>query len=369
MPVHVRDALARIYPDEVQGIIDRWGLPDQPTASLSHWPTDASRNVKPVACHSHNDYWRRVPLYSAIQAGCASVEADVWLFDRELYVGHTESSLTSERTLRNLYIDPLLDLMHRQNQERMFSQNRKPLQGVFDTDPLQTLVLLIDFKTSGGGLYAELLEQLSPLRENNYLTYFNGTAIVEQPITIVCSGNAPFDLLAANETYRDVFFDAPLDKLADRSQNWPNPNRTPGHEKSVDRALFNSRIANFREAASDVGGDTPSPRVSETPTMASRPNIFTWQNSYYGSTSFARAIGHIEGSRLSQPQLQLLRAQIHGAHQKGLKVRYWDVPAWPTGLRNHIWHILNREGVDVLSVDDLVGATRRDWRKKKGWWF
>jgi hypothetical protein len=34
----------------------------------------------PVGCHSHNDYWRRVPLYSALQAGCIGVEADVWLF-------------------------------------------------------------------------------------------------------------------------------------------------------------------------------------------------------------------------------------------------------------------------------------------------
>ena len=367
MPAIVRDALARIYPDEIQWIIDRWGQPEQPTASLAHWPTDASKNVRPVACHSHNDYWRRVPLYSAIQAGCASVEADVWLFDQELYVGHTESSLTSERTLRNLYIEPLLDLMHRQNQKTRFSQNGKPLRGIFDTDPLQTLVLLIDFKNLSTELYAKLLKQLSPLREKGYLTYFNGTAVVEQPITIVCSGNAPFDLIAANQTYRDVFFDAPLDELADQSYDWPNPNRIPDPERRTDGDLTSSHTASLQDSADSVGRSAVNPASSTAPTTTSSPTTFTWQNSYYGSASFSRAIGHIMGSRLSQPQLQLLRAQIHGAHQKGLKVRYWDVPHWPTGLRNHIWHILNREGVDVLSVDDLVGATRRDWRKKKGW--
>ena len=364
MPANVCNALAHVYPDEVQWIIDRWGQPEQSTASLAHWPTDASRNIRPVACHSHNDYWRRVPLYSAIQAGCASVEADVWLFDQELYVGHTESSLTLERTLRSLYIEPLLDLMHRQNQKTRFSQHEKPLRGIFDTDPLQTLVLLIDFKNLSTELYAELLKQLSPLRENGYLTYFNGTAIVEHPITIVCSGNAPFDLIAANQTYLDVFFDAPLDKLADQSQDWPNPSRIPDHER---RPVSSSHIVSLRKSADSIGRSTVNPTFSTAPPMTSSPTNFTWQNSYYGSTSFDKAIGHITGSRLSQPQLQLLRAQIHGAHQKGLKVRYWDVPYWPTGLRNHIWHILYREGVDVLSVDDLVGATRRDWRKKKGW--
>ena len=85
------------------------------------------------------------------------------------------------------------------------------MQGVFDTHPLQSLVLLLDFRNSGAELYHKLLEQLSPLRQKGHLTYFNGTAIVERPITVVCSGNEPFDLIAANENYRYVFFDAPLD--------------------------------------------------------------------------------------------------------------------------------------------------------------
>ena len=358
------DALARIYPDEVQWAIDHWGQPDQPTVTLAPWPTDALGNVKPVACHSHNDYWRRVPLYSAVQAGCASVEADVWLYDKELYVGHTESSLTAKRTLRNLYIEPLLNLINRHNPETPFHPNGKSLRAVFDTDPSQTPVLLIDFKNSSAELYIELLKQLSPLRENKYLTYFNGTAIVEHPIRIVASGNAPFDLI-----YRDVFFDAPLDKLADLSHDWPNPNRTPDREKHTNRAVSNPRIAGLQRSARGSGGIITNVTISAAPTMTSVPRTFTWQNSYFGSTSFTKSIGHIEGSRLSRAQLQLLRPQLHGAHQEGLKVRYWDVPHWPTGLRNHIWHILIREGVDVLSMDDLVGATRRDWRRKKGWWY
>lgn len=105
------DLVALFFPDEVQWAIDRWDHSDQPRASLAHWPTDASRNVIPVPCHSHNDYWRRVPLYLAVQAGCTSVEVDVWLFDQELFVGHSESSLTPGRTLRELYIKPLHELI------------------------------------------------------------------------------------------------------------------------------------------------------------------------------------------------------------------------------------------------------------------
>ena len=357
------DAMARIYPDEIQWFIDRWGHSDQPSASLARWPTDASRNVKPVPCHSHNDYWQDVPLYLAIQAGCTSVEADVWLFDQDLYVGHTEASLTADRTLRELYINPLLSLIDHQNQETKFSQAGRTLSGVFDTDPDQALVLLVDFKNSPVQTFHEFSEQLSPFRQRGLLTSYNGTAIVEGLITVVVSGLAPFDLVSANDTFLDVFFDAPLDELADISHAWPNPNRNSEHDRPTAQIPRQSSSHWPPPSGSDIESSTMA-----RPTTPD-PNAFTWRNSYYGSTSFMSTIGNIEGSRLSQPQLQVLRAQIHGAHQRGLKARYWDVPHWPTGLRNHIWHILIREGVDVLSVDDLVGATRRDWRKRKGWWF
>lgn len=70
------------------------------------------------------------------------------LFDDELYVGHKTSSLTPERTLRNMYINPLLKILERQNpQTRLHPYMNFPRNGVFDTDPSRTLVLLIDFKT------------------------------------------------------------------------------------------------------------------------------------------------------------------------------------------------------------------------------
>jgi hypothetical protein len=311
-----------------------------------------------VNCHSHNDYWRPVPLYSAIYAGCTGAEADVWLIDDELFVGHTRYALTANRTLKNLYIDPLLDLIEKQNPPviyrtpDIYPPDKQQLNGVFDVEPLQTFVLLIDFKTAGDPLTWKLLDQLAPLRERGYLTYFDGSSVVERPITIVVTGNAPFQLLTANETYRDVFFDAPLEEMADRSSQWPNPNRaqdpTRGHQRSL------------------LPREDPGQGKSDTPLDSS---IYDATNSYYASTSFTSSIGRVWGSRLTQVQLQLIRGQIRGAHQRGLKVRYWSLPTWPIGLRNHVWHILMREGVDMLNVDDLRHATRRDWRKRKGWGF
>ena len=64
-----------------------WGKPGHFGDGLADYPTDATRDVVPIPCHSHNDYWRRVPVFDAIHWGCTGIEADVWLFDDELYVG------------------------------------------------------------------------------------------------------------------------------------------------------------------------------------------------------------------------------------------------------------------------------------------
>jgi hypothetical protein len=290
----------------------------------------------------------------------------VWLMNDDLHVGHRKPSLTLNRTLRNLYLDPLLEVLQKQNPVTEFSPTPdQPPNGVFDTDPGQTLVFLIDFKTSGPELWPHLYSQLAPLRERRYLTYFNGSAVIHGPVTIVGTGNAPFDLLTANTTYRDVFFDAPLDLLADMSVPWPNPNRAQDPTRSYIYPI-NAPDTSVLAPRADAGQGRSGLGIGINTTD---PDIYNQTNSYYASVSFRKSIGRIWGSRLNQQQLQLIRGQIEGAHKRGLKVRYWNLPNWPIGLRNHVWHILIREGVDILNADDLVGATRRDWRRRKGWWY
>lgn len=44
------------------------------------------------------------------------------------------------------------------------------------------------------------------------------------------------------------------------------------------------------------------------------------------------------------------------AHGKGIKLRYWDQPAWPISLRNGVWKLLWDEGVDLINADDVLAA-------------
>ncbi|OJJ51193.1 hypothetical protein ASPZODRAFT_127219 [Penicilliopsis zonata CBS 506.65] len=337
------------FPDEIDRAATHWkDRTGYEGADLLHWPTDVSRDLQPVACHSHNDYWRRVPLYSALQAGCVSVEADIWLFDQELYVGHTTSALTRSRTLRSLYLNPLLSILDRQNPITHFHPTRdRPLHGVFDTAPTQTLVLLIDFKTDGAATWPALVDQLTPLRERGYLTYFDGGKVIPGPITVVGTGNAPFDLLMANSTYRDVFFDAPLDMLADGNDDDPDTEHEFSNPLSLSKYLKPDKNAGQ--------GQTGTPATIG-------PETFNATNSFYASVSFSASIGYPWRFRLTPHQIGKMRAQIRGAHRRGLKVRYWALPSWPRSLRNHLWTILVEEGVDILNVDDLRSATRGKWK-------
>ena len=69
-------------------------------------PADAMH----IGIHSHNDYDREHPFFDAYKAHAASIEADVFLVDGELYVAHDREDIRSWRTLRNLYLDPIRQL-------------------------------------------------------------------------------------------------------------------------------------------------------------------------------------------------------------------------------------------------------------------
>ena len=135
-------------------------------------------------------------MYEAVHYGCTGVEADVWLISNELYVGHSPVALSKNRTFQSLYVNPLRKILDSMNPKTPFSNASR--NGVFDEEPSQTLVLLVDFKNNGHALYPVVKEQLAPLREGNYLTFFNGKEVVPGPITVVGTGNTPFDLVQAD---------------------------------------------------------------------------------------------------------------------------------------------------------------------------
>ena len=367
-------------PDGVHRIVDSWGRPGHIGAGLSSWPTDFSRAIIPLPCHSHNDYWRRVPLFSAIEAGCIGVEADIWLFDKELYVGHSVASLTRNRTLDSLYINPILEILSKQNpRSTILPDNASQPHGVFDTDPEQSLILLIDFKTSGTALWPYVQSALQPLRERNYLTRFNGTQIIRGPITVVGTGNTPFDLVSSAESnpHHDVFYDAPLGEMYEDTNSGDLPT-TIGVNENLSGHIVQEDTTS-EEDMRMTDGTKVSPEIArkrgsdaegqgKSGTGLGDANAYNTSNSYYASVSFVEAIGELWGGEFSDHQLDLLRGQIKGAHRRGLKARYWELPFWPIGLRNHVWDVLVKEGVDLLNVDDLKGATRRKWDRHHGWW-
>ena len=212
---------------------------------------------------------------------------------------------------------------------------------MFDEDPAQTFVLLVDFKTAGHELFPRVLQQLEPLRRKNYLSYWDGNKLVSRAVTVVGTGNTPFDLVLEYQDGRDIFFDAPIDEM------W---------ESGEAEGEQDDRVSKRGQGKTGTG-------------LTHSPNAFNVSNSYYASVSFKKSIGYLWRGRLSSKQLDLLRGQIRGAKRRGLQSRYWDTPSWPTSLRNHVWQVLLAEGADVLNVDDLRAAASLDWIDVKHDWL
>jgi len=358
---------ARLFWDpNTEEWLPNWGEPGHFGDGLARYPTDATRDITPIPCHSHNDYWRRIPLFDAIHYGCTGVEADVWLYEDELYVGHNTASLTQNRTFRSLYVNPLVKMLDLQNTKTMFANPKG--HGVFDTDPGQTLVLLVDFKTDGRELWPYVVNQLSPLREKGYLTYYDGEKTVPRAITVVGTGNTLFDLVVQNTTYRDIFFDAPLDAMWDNPRLSITPQDIGDEDIDADVDYGTAMAFDGRPASEDPAHNPKRGQGNEGIGDAIQAD-FNPSTSYYASVSFNHAVGFIWRGHLSNRQMNIIRGQIRGAKKRGLKARYWDTPSWPISLRNHVWHVLMKEGADVLNVDDLRSAARLDWRKWRHEWF
>ncbi|GFF62822.1 altered inheritance of mitochondria protein 6 homolog ARB_06966 [Aspergillus lentulus] len=305
----VDNPIPPVHANGLQRIRESWKKPSDSVTALSPWPKDFSQGITPARCHSHNDYWRKVPLFDALTAGCVGVEADVWLdkTSNDLLVGHRTSSLSAERTLQSLYIKPLTIILTRINQGVNYPA---PRSGVFETLPNASLTLLIDVKTDGHTTWPVVMDQLAPLRAGGWLSYWNktGDGLAWRPIIVVGTGNTPFELVNAGAEYRDVFFDAPLGQLADNAS-------------------------------------------------------FTANNSYYASASLRKAAGTFWPWGPSRRQKETMKRMIDTAAARGLVSRFWDIPGWPVNRRTKPWRFLIESGIGILNVDELFEARQwiRDW--------
>ncbi|TVY56102.1 Altered inheritance of mitochondria protein 6-like [Lachnellula cervina] len=293
-------------------IVTSWVEPGSVTSAPPSWLPQFSRDIQPKAIHSHNDYWRQVPLFDALALGITGVEADCHLINGELFVGHRATDLRNSRTFRSLYLDPLTSILTNQNAANGIASS-SAINGVWDVNNTQGIVLMTDLKTEGFATLAAVQEQLEPLRQKGWLTYWNGTAIVPGPITHVGTGNTPFAAVLnssySNSTYRSVFFDAPLDKLSS--------------------------------------------------------NLYNASNSYYSSVSINHVFSgqrKIARAGLSKTQMETVKSQIEKASSLGLVSRYWDLPAWPVDKRMTVWEQLESLGIGMLNVDAIDEATRWNWK-------
>jgi len=280
-------------------------------SDLYTYPTDLTRGIIPKAFHSHNDYWRDIPFYSGLSYGAISTEADVWLINGTLYVGHEISALTTARTFDALYIQPILDTLKRQNPTTAFVSSSQTKNGVFDTNSDQTLYLWVDLKTDGPSTWPAVLNALAPLKD--YLTTTDGKTLKSGAVTVIGTGNTPQSYfnpdLASPSSPRNVFFDAQL-------------------------ATLNTTGSNITNLITPIA-----------------------------STQFSAQFGQVLSEGMNSTQLALLRSQISYAKSKGIGARYWDQPSWPIGTRNAVFRNLLEEGVALLNVDDLEGAAEF-WKSK-----
>lgn len=111
--------------------------------------------------HAHNDYENKVPFFTAYNAGFGSIEADVFPVNGKLYVAHNKTSVTPERSLQSLYLEPLLKTL--------------------SIDKSRHLILLIDIKENYRISLPILIRELNPLQK----------IIANRQLQIVISGNRP----------------------------------------------------------------------------------------------------------------------------------------------------------------------------------
>lgn len=250
------------------------------------------------------------------------MEADVHLTKGDLLIGHSSHGLREDDSLRSMYLEPLQRMIDSQNTGMDVVEGE--WRGMFTRDPHQTVVLLVDHKTAGAETFAELDRQLQPLRDLDYLTYWNGTDKLIRPLTIVATGNAPFSsIINLPVDHRDIFWDAQLERLPSVDDNF-----------------------------------TTDPPVYK----------YNTSNSHYASTQFRNAILYSQynatGPLFSTAQgKDLAGTHAEQAAARGLLVRYWDTPSKPANVENIVWRVLIDAKVGVINMDDM-GIVRD---RARGW--
>ncbi|WDQ17555.1 phosphatidylinositol-specific phospholipase C/glycerophosphodiester phosphodiesterase family protein [Rhodopirellula sp. P2] len=177
-------------------------------ASTSSAQTPASpATVRPShpQAHAHNDYLHERPLLDALDNGFRSIEADVFLVEGDLWVAHSVSELSADRTLKALYLDPLRQRM----QSNVKAEGSSDSFQSVESDGLP-VTLLIDLKSEGESTYRALNQLLSTY--DDVFTHVDSKGVHRRGVTAIISGNRPIELVQS-DLPRFVGVDGRLDDL------------------------------------------------------------------------------------------------------------------------------------------------------------
>ncbi|XDT02852.1 Hypothetical protein J6897_00657 [Nakaseomyces glabratus] len=294
-----------------------------------------TRDVTPLPIHSHNDYWRDVPLLKGLAYGSVSTEADVWvhphkdhpynsttdkLEDYVLAVGHDEDYIDPLRkTLEKLYTDPLQSLLEGVNCGK--SNNSKTQKnGVFYTANHIALFFYIDFKSDDNVLtYKLLLEKyFTQLIQAGYLTYYDMDTgkIIQGQVTVIMTGNYPNNTDVLDNGKADGYF---------------------GDRKRY--LLQDANLLELNEESAKMAV-TASTSLSEILKMVGSSNLKVIMR------------GHLD-----KEEITAIKKYIDNAHSFDLKTRIWGVPSWPRKTMKRLWkQQIEDLNSDFLNVDDLKAA-------------
>ncbi len=202
---------------------------------------------RPTA-HAHNDYLHKRPLLDALDQGFCSVEADVFLIDGKLLVAHTRLEVTKDRTLEQLYLEPLKARI-KENGGRVYRDG--PAFG-----------LLIDLKSEAESTYQALHKVLASYAD--LFTAVDNGQVKPGPVQVVISGNRPQETIATQAVrycgidgrLSDLDSDKPAHLLPMISDNWTShfkwrgSGEMPAEERQklrdvVERAHAKGRVVRF----------------------------------------------------------------------------------------------------------------------------
>lgn len=162
--------------------------------------------------HAHNDYYHKRPLFDALERGFTSIEADVFLVEGKLLVGHYAHELRPERSLERLYIEPLRKHIEA-NGGRVFAGDER-------------LILLVDFKTDGPAAYAALAKSLE--KYDGVFFDMRDGKLKPRAVDVIVTGNRPIAAIAGDKSRRvaldgrlaDMDREAPQELLPLISESW-----------------------------------------------------------------------------------------------------------------------------------------------------